>query len=173
MGMRELVEELNRRRARLAELGGPEAVARQHEAGKLTARERLALLFDAGSVVELGAHATHHSDHPSMAGRETPADGVLTGFGQIDGRPACFIIYDFTVMAGSMGRTGETKCARVREMALTKRVPLVWLIDSAGARIQEAAGGGWFASSGDFESQKSRGLLSCPVCSDSSIENIC
>ncbi len=148
MGMRELVEELRRRRARIAELGGAEAVDRQRGAGKLTVRERLGLLFDSGSFVEVGAHATHHSDHPSMAGRETPADGVITGFGLIEGRPACTIAYDFTVMAGSMGRTGETKCARVREMALTKRVPLVWLIDSAGARIQEAAGGGWFASSG-------------------------
>jgi methylmalonyl-CoA decarboxylase subunit alpha len=148
MGMRELVEDLQRRRARLAELGGAEAVARQRAAGKLTVRERLGLLFDPGSFVETGAHATHHSDHPSMAGRETPADGVITGFGQVDGRPVCVIAYDFTVMAGSMGRTGETKCARVRETALTKRVPLVWLIDSAGARIQEAAGGGWFAASG-------------------------
>jgi acetyl-CoA carboxylase carboxyltransferase component len=148
MGMRELVEELNRRRTRLAELGGAEAVARQRAAGKLTVRERLARLFDADSFVEIGAHATHHADHPSMAGRETPADGVVTGFGRIDGRPVCTIAYDFTVMAGSMGRTGETKCSRVREMALTKRVPLVWLIDSAGARIQEAAGSAWFASSG-------------------------
>ncbi len=148
MGMRELVEELNRRRARLAELGGADAVARQRAAGKLTVRERLTRLFDADSFVEIGGHATHHAEHPSMAGRETPADGVVTGFGRIDGRPACTIAYDFTVMAGSMGRTGETKCARVREMALTKRVPLVWLVDSAGARIQEAAGSGWFASSG-------------------------
>lgn len=148
MGMRERVEDLQRRRARIAELGGPEAVARQHAAGKLTARERLALLFDAGTFVEIGAHATHHSDHPAMAGRETPADGVITGFGRVHGRPVCAIAYDFTVMAGSMGRTGEQKCARVREVALTKRVPLVWLIDSAGARIQEAAGGGWFAGSG-------------------------
>jgi len=114
----------------------------------LTARERLGLLFDPGSFVEIGAHATHHSDHPSMVGRETPADGVVTGFGRIDGRPACAIAYDFTVMAGSMGRTGEQKCARLRELALTRRVPLIWLIDSAGARIQEAAGGGWFAGSG-------------------------
>jgi len=148
MGMRDLVEDLARRRTRIAELGGPEAVARQREAGKLTVRERLARLFDAGSFVEVGAHATHHSDHPSMAGRQTPADGVVTGFGRADGRLACVIAYDFTVMAGSMGRTGEQKCARIREMALTKRVPLVWLIDSAGARIQEAAGGGWFAASG-------------------------
>ena len=130
MGLRELIEELRERRARITELGGAEAVARQHEAGKLTARERLDLLFDARSFVEIGAHATHHTLHPSMSGKETPADGVVTGFGTIDGRPACTIAYDFTVMAGSMGRTGETKCARVREMALTKRIPLVWLIDS-------------------------------------------
>jgi acetyl-CoA carboxylase carboxyltransferase component len=146
--MRERVEDLARRRARIAGMGGPEAVARQHAAGKLTARERIAGLFDAGSFVEIGAHATHHGPHPSMATRQTPADGVITGFGRIEGRPACVIAYDFTVMAGSMGRTGEAKCARMREMALTKRTPLVWLIDSAGARIQEAAGGGWFAASG-------------------------
>jgi acetyl-CoA carboxylase carboxyltransferase component len=146
--MRERVEDLARRRARIAGMGGPEAVARQHAAGKLTARERIAGLFDAGSFVEIGAHATHHDPHPSMATRQTPADGVITGFGRIEGRPACVIAYDFTVMAGSMGRTGEAKCARMREMALTKRIPLVWLIDSAGARIQEAAGGGWFAASG-------------------------
>jgi acetyl-CoA carboxylase carboxyltransferase component len=146
MDMRERVEDLRRRRARIAAMGGPEAVARQHAAGKLTARERLALLLDTGTFVEIGAHATHHD--AGLAGRETPADGVITGFGTIDGRPACAIAYDFTVMAGSMGRTGEQKCARIRETALTKRVPLIWLIDSAGARIQEAAGGGWFAGSG-------------------------
>lgn len=148
MQMRERVEELRRRRARIAELGGAAAVARQHEAGKLTVRERIALLVDPGAFVEIGAHATHLEGPPSMAGRETPADGVVTGFGQVEGRPVCVIAYDFTVMAGSMGRTGEQKCARVRETALSKRIPLVWLIDSAGARIQEAAGGGWFAASG-------------------------
>ncbi|MGH7319735.1 MAG: carboxyl transferase domain-containing protein [Candidatus Rokuibacteriota bacterium] len=117
--MRELVDDLRLRRARVAELGGADAVARQHEAGKLTARDRLALLFDAGSFVELGGHATHHATHPSMAGRETPADGVITGFGTIDGRSACTIAYDFTVMAGSMGRTGEQKCARRPSSART------------------------------------------------------
>ena len=75
-----------------------------------------------------------------MKGRETPADGVITGFGQIGGRPASLIAYDFTVMAGSMGRTAEVKCNRAREIALTKRMPMIWLIDSAGARIREAIG---------------------------------
>src|SRR5438094_5875941 len=83
-----------------------------------------------------------------MAGRETPADGVVTGFGRIDGRFASVIAYDFTVMAGSMGRTAEVKCNRAREVAYTKRMPMIWLIDSAGARIQEAIGSRNFAGSG-------------------------
>src|ERR1700694_5881188 len=82
-----------------------------------------------------------------MKGKETPADGVVTGFGKISGRPASLIAYDFTVMAGSMGRTAEVKCNRAREIALSKRMPMVWLIDSAGARIQEAIGS-TFAQSG-------------------------
>jgi acetyl-CoA carboxylase carboxyltransferase component len=83
-----------------------------------------------------------------MAGKDTPADGVVTGFGKIDGRFAAVIAYDFTVMAGSMGKTAEVKCNRAREIALTKRMPMIWLIDSAGARIQEAIGSRNFAGSG-------------------------
>jgi acetyl-CoA carboxylase carboxyltransferase component len=82
-----------------------------------------------------------------MKGKDTPADGVVTGFGKINGRPASLIAYDFTVMAGSMGRTAEVKCNRAREIALSKRMPMIWLIDSAGARIQEAIGS-TFAGSG-------------------------
>jgi acetyl-CoA carboxylase carboxyltransferase component len=82
-----------------------------------------------------------------MEGKEAPADGVVTGYGKIDGRLVAVAAYDFTVMAGSMGMTGELKVARLRELALTKRVPLIWLLDSAGARIQEAAGS-LFAGSG-------------------------
>jgi acetyl-CoA carboxylase carboxyltransferase component len=75
-----------------------------------------------------------------MEGREAPADGVITGWGDVDGRPVAVAAYDFTVMAGSMGMTGELKVTRLRELALTKRIPIVWLLDSAGARIQEAVG---------------------------------
>src|SRR5690242_7642519 len=82
-----------------------------------------------------------------MDGRSAPADGVITGWGSVDGRPVAVVAYDFTVMAGSMGMTGEIKVARVRELALTKRIPMVWLLDSAGARIQEAVGS-LFAGSG-------------------------
>ena len=82
-----------------------------------------------------------------MEGKEAPADGVITGYGKVDGRLVAVCAYDFTVMAGSMGMTGELKVARLRELALTKRIPFVWLLDSAGARIQEAVGS-LFAGSG-------------------------
>jgi acetyl-CoA carboxylase carboxyltransferase component len=147
MGMKELVEELRARRQRALAMGGSEAIAKQHGEGKLTARERVDRLFDAGSFQEIGLLATHANISPAMKGKETPADGVVTGFGQIGGRPASLIAYDFTVMAGSMGRTAEAKCNRAREIALTKRMPMIWLIDSAGARIQEAIGS-TFAGSG-------------------------
>jgi acetyl-CoA carboxylase carboxyltransferase component len=145
--MKELVEALRARRERALAMGGPEAIAKQHGEGKLTVRERIYRLFDPGSFHEIGLLATHANVSPAMKGRETPADGVVTGFGAIGGRPASLIAYDFTVMAGSMGRTAEVKCNRAREIALTKRMPMIWLIDSAGARIQEAIGS-TFAQSG-------------------------
>ena len=82
-----------------------------------------------------------------MEGKEAPADGVVTGYGKVDGRLVAVAAYDFTVMAGSMGMTGELKVTRLRDLALGKRIPMVWLLDSAGARIQEAAGS-LFAGSG-------------------------
>ena len=127
--------------------GGQERIDRQHAAGKLTARERLALLFDDGAYTELGIHAGIHYSVRGLEGKDAPADGVITGFGKVDGRMVAAIAYDFTVMAGAMGMTGEMKSARMREMALSKRMPLVWLLDSAGARIQEAVGS-LFAGSG-------------------------
>ncbi|HXI19833.1 MAG TPA: carboxyl transferase domain-containing protein, partial [Gemmatimonadales bacterium] len=145
--MKDLVDELRSRRQHALAMGGPEAVAKQHAQGKLTVRERIDRLFDAGSFQEIGLLATHANIVPSMKGRETPADGVVTGFGRVGGRPAAVIAYDFTVMAGSMGRTAEVKCNRAREIALGKRMPMIWLIDSAGARIQEAIGS-TFAGSG-------------------------
>jgi acetyl-CoA carboxylase carboxyltransferase component len=148
MDMKERAEDLAARRARAEQMGGAAAIDRQHAAGKLTARERVDRLFDAGTFTEIGIHATHAGIAPELTGRDTPADGVVTGFGRIDGRLASVIAYDFTVMAGSMGRTAESKCNRAREIAYTTRIPMIWLIDSAGARIQEAIGSRWFAGSG-------------------------
>jgi methylmalonyl-CoA decarboxylase subunit alpha len=146
-GMRPLVEELHDRRERAKLGGGEEKIGLQHERGKLTARERIDLLVDKGTFVELGIHGRPHFSQRSMEGKEAPADGVITGWGDVDGRRCAIAAYDFTVMAGSMGMTGELKVGRLRELALQKRMPFIWLLDSAGARIQEAAGS-LFAGSG-------------------------
>jgi acetyl-CoA carboxylase carboxyltransferase component len=145
--LRSLVDDLNERRERARQGGGPERIERQHSQGKLTARERLALLIDDGTFVELGIHGRPHFAQRAMEGKEAPADGVITGYGRVDGRLVAVAAYDFTVMAGSMGMTGELKVGRLRELALGKRIPMIWLLDSAGARIQEAAGS-LFAGSG-------------------------
>jgi acetyl-CoA carboxylase carboxyltransferase component len=145
--LRPLVEELYERRARARLGGGEERIERQHQAGKLTARERLELLIDEGTFTELGIHGRPHFSQRAMEGKVAPADGVITGYGRADGRMVAVCAYDFTVMAGSMGMTGELKVTRLRELALSKRIPFVWLLDSAGARIQEAVGS-LFAGSG-------------------------
>src|SRR3982751_297569 len=145
--LRPLVEDLHERREKAKLGGGQERIDRQHEKGALTARERLALLFDRGEFTELGIHAGIHYSVRGLEDKEAPADGVLTAFGRVDGRLVACAAYDFTVMAGSMGMTGEQKVARLRDLALSKRMPMVWLLDSAGARIQEAVGS-LFAGSG-------------------------
>ena len=147
--MREHVTMLAERKAKHLGMGGPERIQRQHDAGKLTARERVDLLFDEGSFLEQGLLAHHQSSSPAMQGKFTPADGVIAGVGTVDGRRVAVIAYDFTVMAGSMGMVTEMKATRVREIALRERIPIVWLIDSAGARIQEATGS-MFARTGDL-----------------------
>ncbi|WP_445149009.1 acyl-CoA carboxylase subunit beta [Baekduia sp. Peel2402] len=145
--LRPLVEELAERRAAAMLGGGEERIARQHAAEKLTARERIDLLVDPGTFNELGLHAGIHYSVRGLEDKEAPADGVVTGWGLVEGRKVAIAAYDFTVMAGSMGMTGEIKVARLRELALSKRMPMVWLLDSAGARIQEAVGS-LFAGSG-------------------------
>jgi acetyl-CoA carboxylase carboxyltransferase component len=145
--LRALVDDLHERRRKARLGGGEEKIARQHEQEKLTARERLALLIDEGTFVELGIHGRPHFSQRAMEGREAPADGVVTGYGKVEGRLVAVAAYDFTVMAGSMGMTGELKVSRLRELALSKRIPFIWLLDSAGARIQEAVGS-LFAGSG-------------------------
>jgi methylmalonyl-CoA decarboxylase subunit alpha len=145
--LRSLVDDLHERRETARLGGGQEKIERQHADDKLTARERLALLIDEGTFTELGIHGRPHFSQRAMEGKEAPADGVITGYGKVDGRLVAVCAYDFTVMAGSMGMTGELKVARLRELALQKRIPFIWLLDSAGARIQEAAGS-LFAGSG-------------------------
>jgi methylmalonyl-CoA decarboxylase subunit alpha len=145
--LRPLAEDLRARREQIKLGGGADKIEAQHAQQKLTARERLALLIDEGTFVELGIHGRPHFSQRAMEGREAPADGVITGYGKVDGRLVAVAAYDFTVMAGSMGMTGEMKVSRLRGLALTKRIPMIWLLDSAGARIQEAVGS-LFAGSG-------------------------
>ena len=117
-GMKGLVDDLHERREKAKLGGGEEKIAKQHERGKLTARERIDLLVDPGTFVEVGIHGGPHFSQRAMEGKEAPADGVITGWGDVDGRPCAIAAYDFTVMAGSMGMTGEVKMARLRELAL-------------------------------------------------------
>jgi len=147
--LRALADDLRDRRAAARLGGGAERIERQHAAGKLTARERIDRLVDAGTFTELGIHAGVHHSVRGLEDREAPADGVITGYGLVDGRHVAVCAYDFTVMAGSMGTTGEHKVTRLRSLALTKRMPFVWLLDSAGARIQEAVGS-LFAGTGEL-----------------------
>ncbi len=107
--LRPLVEDLHARREQNRLGGGEERIARQHAQEKLTARERLALLIDEGTFVEMGLHARPHFSQRAMEGRDAPADGVITGYGKIDGRLVAVCAYDFTVMAGSMGMTGRAE----------------------------------------------------------------
>ena len=133
--MRERLEELEARKQAAKEMGGTERIERQHARGKLTARERLDRFFDGGTWSEVGIHGTAMGMSGADGSNKPPADGVICAFGDVDGRPVCAVAYDFTVKGGSMGFVGETKVTRMREMALHGRWPIVWFVDSAGARI--------------------------------------
>src|SRR4051812_50138294 len=112
--MRSLVEELEARRAKARLGGGDEKIARQHEQDKLTARERLDILIDPGTFTELGIHGRPHFSQRAMEGKEAPADGVITGYGRIDGRLVAVGAPDFTGVAGSVGGTGGVQGLRLR-----------------------------------------------------------
>src|SRR5688572_28442464 len=101
--LKALVDDLHARREKAKLGGGPEKIEKQHASGELTARERLELLVDEGTFVEMGLHARPHFSQRSMEGKHAPADGVITGWGDVDGRPCAICAYEFTVMAGSMG----------------------------------------------------------------------
>jgi propionyl-CoA carboxylase beta chain len=127
-------EELERR----AELGGGEdRLRRQHDAGKLTARERIDLLFDAGSFQEVDKLVTHRCRDFGMEDQIVPGDGVVAGHGRIEGRPVYAFAQDFTVFGGSLSETNAAKIVKIMDLALKMGAPVVGLNDSGGARIQE------------------------------------
>ncbi|MCA1823703.1 MAG: acyl-CoA carboxylase subunit beta, partial [Frankia sp.] len=146
--LKDVAADLADRRNDALAMGGEELVAKQYAAGKLTVRERLDLLFDPGTFVESGLLAGA-VDSPQSAGKRTPADGCITGVGEINGRKAMVVAYDFTVLAGSIGQHGERKATRARELALRLGMPIVYLLDSAGARVTETVGAA-FAGAGEL-----------------------
>ena len=134
---RQLLEELHHRQA-LAEQGGGEArIAQQHRKGKLTARERLDLLLDEGSFVELDRFVTHRATAFGLADQVYPGDGVVTGYGRIDGRLVYVFSQDFTVFGGSLSEAHAEKICKVMDLAMRNGAPVIGLNDSGGARIQE------------------------------------
>src|SRR5215468_4933602 len=136
MDMRQLVKDLEAERTRIRGMGGEERIAKQHARGKLTARERISAFFDDGVFFEVGLLGTQMGLAAGQDGKDRPpADAVVCAFGKVDGRMTCSASYDFTVKGGSIGQTGEEKVTRLRQMALRGRWPMVWFIDSAGARI--------------------------------------
>jgi propionyl-CoA carboxylase beta chain len=123
---------------KLAELGGGDArLKRQHESGKLTARERIELLFDPGSFEEFDKLVTHRCRDFGMEDQIVPGDGVVTGVGRVNGRPVYAFAQDFTVFGGSLSETNAAKIVKIMDLAMRQGAPVVGLNDSGGARIQE------------------------------------
>jgi propionyl-CoA carboxylase beta chain len=134
MSARQRLRDLERR----AERGGGDArLARQHDAGKLGARERIALLFDPGSFEEIDKLVTHRCRDFGMDADVVPGDGVVAGHGRVEGRPVYAFAQDFTVFGGSLSETNAAKIAKVMDLAMKMGTPIVGLNDSGGARIQE------------------------------------
>jgi propionyl-CoA carboxylase beta chain len=134
---RELLADLEQRQAQALQGGGEQRIARQHGKGKLTARERLDLLLDPGTFVELDRFVTHRATEFGLAEQQYPGDGVVTGYGRIDGRLVFGFSQDFTVFGGSLSETHAQKICKIMDLALRQGAPVIGLDDSGGARIQE------------------------------------
>src|SRR5580692_10500880 len=131
------IAELRRRSVEAEAGGGPERREREHKAGKLTARERVALLLDEGTFEELDKFVVHRSSEFGMDEQRPPGDGFITGFGRIAGRLVYVFAQDFTVFGGSLSETNALKICKVMDLALKTGAPVIGLNDSGGARIQE------------------------------------
>ena len=138
------MEEINkayatfRERDRIASLGGGvEKIEKQHESGKMTARERIEMLLDKGTFVELDKLMVHRCTNYGMDKNKIPGDGIVSGYGKIDGRQVFVYAYDFTVCGGSLSASNAKKIVKVQQLALKNGAPIIALNDSGGARIQE------------------------------------
>ncbi|HXG18913.1 MAG TPA: carboxyl transferase domain-containing protein [Methylomirabilota bacterium] len=137
MGLKENLEELKQRNDEALQGGGLDRIKRQHEAGKLTARERIELLLDPGSFVEMDRLKTHRCTDFDMDKRKIPGDGVVTGYGTVDGRQIFVFAQDFTVFGGSLSGAYAEKICKVMDLAMKTGCPIVGVNDGGGARIQE------------------------------------
>jgi acetyl-CoA carboxylase carboxyltransferase component len=131
------VNELYSRKGKIEQSGGPEKTAKQHEAGKMTARERINMLFDTNSFVEIDAFVETRSIEFDMQKKKVSGDGVVTGYGTIDGRLVYVSSQDFTVIGGSLGEMHAKKITKVMDMAMKMGAPFISINDSGGARIEE------------------------------------
>ncbi len=131
------LDELQQKRAVITQGGGAERIKKQHDAGKKTARERMDMLFDEGSFVEIDAFVTHRSNEFDMPNTQAPGEGVVVGYGTVDGRLVYAYAQDFTVIGGSLGEMHAAKICKVMDMAVKMGAPIIGINDSGGARIQE------------------------------------
>ena len=136
-GRAERIAELRRRLAAAEQGGGAERIEKQHAAGKMSARERVELLLDPGSFVEIDALVTHRCHDFGMEKSRIPGDGVVGGHGTVDGRLVYVFAQDFTVFGGSLSETNAAKICKLMDLALENGAPVLGLNDSGGARIQE------------------------------------
>ncbi|MDU2066397.1 MAG: carboxyl transferase domain-containing protein [Sporomusaceae bacterium] len=136
--IQEQIQDLRKRQEKILLGGGKKSIDKQHAKGKLTSRERINLLLDPGSFVELDQFVTHRCVNFDMAGKEAPGEGVTTGYGTVDGRLVYVFAQDFTVIGGALGEMHAAKIAKVQSLALKMGAPIIGLADSGGARIQEA-----------------------------------
>jgi propionyl-CoA carboxylase beta chain len=143
--MKDILEKLEERRERARAGGGQARIEAQHKRGKLTARERLELLMDKGSFEEFDMFVEHRSAEFGMENTRIPGDGVVTGWGTVNGRTVFALAKDFTVFGGSLSEAHAQKIVKIQDMAMKARAPIIGLFDAGGARIQEgvAALGGY------------------------------
>jgi propionyl-CoA carboxylase beta chain len=137
MSLQDRFDELHRRHADAEQGGGEERIRRQHKAGKKTARERLELLLDPGSFMEIDRFVVHQCHDFGMAEQRVPGDGVVTGSGRVHGRPVFVFAQDFTVFGGSLSEAYARKICKLMDLAMKTGAPIIGLNDSGGARIQE------------------------------------
>src|SRR5450432_1181311 len=143
--MKDVLDKLEHRREQAQKGGGDARIEAQHKRGKLTARERIELLMDKGSFEEFDTFVEHRNTDFGMEKTKIPGDGVVTGWGTVNGRTVFVFAKDFTVFGGSLSEAHAQKITKIQDMALKNRAPIVGLFDAGGARIQEgvAALGGY------------------------------